>query len=216
MMRALPWLFALLSLAMIGTVLWPADHRSVAVLLGGAALVIAGLSSGSLVARGAATILTTVMLTSIALPELLIATGADPRIPWTALLVVSTYRPHVIRTHTLVAAAVVATFITPPSDISLLSAAPPVLLQTLICASAVALQLVDRDGKPWWPWYRALEPFVVTLIAAVALAPFARNGLTLAGLLTWHAVPATAATAAALVFALLEGSGARQSDALNS
>lgn len=210
MTRAIVWTVALLTIAMIGVLAWPVEQRSMVVTLVAAALAVAGLLVPSSFTRALAVTLGVFALTAIAEPVLLVSTAGDPRIAWTALLAAVVLRIENLRVATLAAAGVIAATITPPSDISLLSVAPPVLLQILVCVIAAGAQLLNRPSASWWRVYRAIEPVLFALVAAAAVRPFARNGLTLAVLLAWFIPPALGATTIGLV---VEALGSRRNAA---
>lgn len=210
MTRAIVWTVALLTIAMIGVLAWPVEQRSMVVTLAAAALAVAGLLVPSSFTRALAVTLGVFALTAIAEPVLLVSTAGDPRIAWTALLAAVVLRMENLRVATLAAAGVIAATITPPSDISLLSVAPPVLLQILVCVIAAGAQLLNRPSASWWRVYRAIEPVFFALVAAAAVRPFARNGLTLAVLLAWFIPPALGATTVGLV---VEALGSRRNAA---
>jgi hypothetical protein len=199
MMRVLGWLVALLALVMIGVIVWPAEHRTLLPLLGAAAVVLAGIFLPSSLGRAAAIALAVVALTVIAEPELLLSRGGDPRIAWAALLAAAAFRREAIRVPTLVAAGVLAVTLSPPSDISLLSVAPAVLLQVSVCLVAIVMQLLHRPAARWWRVYRAIEPLVCAVAAAIVVIPFGRNGLTLVAMLAWYLPPAIAAAVVGVV-----------------
>lgn len=203
MMRVFGWLVALLALVMIGVIAFPAEHRALLPLLGAAAVVVAGVLLTSSLARAAAIALAVVALTVIAEPELLVSRGGDPRITWAALLAAAAFRREAIRVPTLVAAGVLAVTLSPPSDISLISVAPPVLLQVLVCLVSIAMQFIDRPSAAWWRLYRAIEPLVCAVAAAIVVVPFARNGLTFAALLAWYLPVAVAAAVVGVVAEVL-------------
>jgi hypothetical protein len=203
MRRVYGWIIVLLSVVLIGVWLWPTDSRSLTLLVMTACVVLAGATlreSGN--SRPAAMTLGVVASTIILEPALLVSPGGyDVRIGWAALLAGMLLRADA-RIHTLVAAGVMAVTITPPSDISLLRVTPPVLLQVLVCAVAIALQWIKADGRPWWRVYRVAEPLLMLVVAVALVAPFGRNGLTLHDLVSWHMNVAIAATVMGLLFEL--------------
>lgn len=199
MPRPLAWIIALSAIAMIGVMAWPTEHHSGLLTLLVALLVVAGFLVPSAFARAATVTLGVFTLTVIAEPALLVSKGGDPRIAWAAIVAAVVFRAEGLRVPTLVAAGIIAATITPPSDTSLLSIAPPVLLQVLVCTIAVGVQLFDRPDLSWWRFYGVIEPLLIAVLAAIVILPFARDGLSPAVLLAWCVPPALAAAAVGFV-----------------
>jgi hypothetical protein len=212
MMRAVAWLTTLTALALIGALLWPSDHRSFVLGIVVAATVVLAMSLPVAAPRGAAVTLATVSLIVLGSTAAVTPFEGDLRPLWTGVLVAVVWRSGVLRLQTLITAGVLAVGIAPPSDISLLNASPPVLLQVTICVVAIAAQQFERPSSKWWRLYRIGEPILLAIVAAAVVAPFARNGLTLGVLIIWYAGVAAAATAVAVPLEMMMGKGPSLAD----